>query len=269
MFRSWPSDPLATRQPSLSGPTRFSAGTRASLKNTSLKSRSSGRRPTRTACAPRPGSVGRDHQRADALVLGGVRVGAHERQQHVGVVRAGGPHLLPVDHEVVAVAHGPGAQRRQVGARARFAHPERRGHLGPQDRHGPLLLLLVGAERDQRRGDDADALRVEALIDPPPRQFLAVHVLLQERRVAATELRWVARASASRCRTSAAASGGPSPGRALLDHDRSSASASGGKFSSRKATNSARKASTSASNVSCTALPNRSAKLEGLLSSTE
>src|SRR5690349_12328525 len=43
-------------------------------------------------------------------------------------------------------------------------------------------------------------------------------------------------------------------GTSLLDHDRSSASASVGKFSSRKATNSARKASTSASNVSCTAL---------------
>ena len=41
MVRSWPSDPLATRQPPLSGPTRFSAGTRTSVKNTSLKSRSS------------------------------------------------------------------------------------------------------------------------------------------------------------------------------------------------------------------------------------
>src|ERR1700755_2217551 len=44
-------------------------------------------------------------------------------------------------------------------------------------------------------------------------------------------------------------------GTSLLDHDRSSASASAGKFSSRQATKSARKASTSASNVSCTPLP--------------
>ena len=87
----------------------------------------------------------------------------------------------------------PRAQRRQVGTGPRLAHPERRGHLGPQDRHGPLLLLLVGAERDQRRGDDADALRVEALVDPPPRQLLAVDVLLQDRRVAATELGRIAR----------------------------------------------------------------------------
>lgn len=41
MVRSCPSDPLATRQPSFSGPTRFSAGTRTSVKNTSLKSKSS------------------------------------------------------------------------------------------------------------------------------------------------------------------------------------------------------------------------------------
>jgi hypothetical protein len=41
MFRSWPSDPLATAHPWFSSPTRFSAGTRTSLKNTSLKSMSS------------------------------------------------------------------------------------------------------------------------------------------------------------------------------------------------------------------------------------
>ena len=41
MFRSWPSEPLATCQPPFSGPMRFSAGTRTSLKKTSLKSTSS------------------------------------------------------------------------------------------------------------------------------------------------------------------------------------------------------------------------------------
>ncbi len=47
------------------------------------------------------GRGGGNDQRADALVLGRVRVGAHERQQEVGVVGAGCPHLLTVDHEVV------------------------------------------------------------------------------------------------------------------------------------------------------------------------
>ena len=42
MARSWPSEPVATRQPWWSSPIRFSAGTSTSSKNTSLKSRSSG-----------------------------------------------------------------------------------------------------------------------------------------------------------------------------------------------------------------------------------
>ena len=64
MVRSWPSAPLATRQPPLSGPTRFSLGTRTSVKNTSLKSRSSllahGReRPAHQARGCRWGSAAR------------------------------------------------------------------------------------------------------------------------------------------------------------------------------------------------------------------
>jgi len=51
------------------------------------------------------------------------------------------------------------------------------------------VLLLVAAERQQRGGDDADPLRVEAMVDAPPRQFLAVHELLQDAGVAAAELR--------------------------------------------------------------------------------
>ena len=65
------------------------------------------------------------------------------------------------------------------------------------------------SERDQRRGDDADALRVVSLVDPPSRQFQLIDVLLQDRGVAAAELGRVVRAPASRCRTSAAASDGP------------------------------------------------------------
>jgi len=42
MVRSCPSEPCATRHPPFSSPTRFSRGTRTSVKNTSLKSRSSG-----------------------------------------------------------------------------------------------------------------------------------------------------------------------------------------------------------------------------------
>ena len=44
------------------------------------------------------------------------------------------------------------------------------------------------AERDQRGGDDADALWVEGQVDPSAREFQLVDVLLQDRGVAAAEL---------------------------------------------------------------------------------
>ena len=197
--------------------------------------------------------LGGDEQHADALVLGHIRIGAHKGQQHVGVMRTGGPHLLPVDDELVAVPDGLRAQRRQIGTGARLTHPDRRRHLAAQDRHGPLLLLLVGAERQDRRRDDADTLRIEAVVDPPPRQFLTVHVLLEYRRVAATELAAGCPAAASRGRTAAPATAAPSSGMCEHDCGRSVVCASSGRCSSRKAENSARNCSTSASNVSCTA----------------
>ncbi len=139
------------------------------------------------------GAVGRDHQHAQAAVLGGVGVGADEGQDHVGVVRARRPHLLAVDDEPVAVEHGPGAQAGQVGARVRLAHPERGGDLAPQDRPRPALLLLLGAEGQDRRGDDAHALRVVARVDAAAAQLLLVHELLDQAGVAAPVLGRVAR----------------------------------------------------------------------------
>ena len=143
--------------------------------------------------AGHPGRVGGNQQCADPLVFGRVGIGADEGEQHVGVVRAGRPDLLTVDDEVVAVAHRTRAQAGEVGARAGFAHAERRRDLGAQDGHRPPLLLFVRAERQQRRRDDADALRIERVIDAPPRQLLAVHELLEDVRVAAAELRRISR----------------------------------------------------------------------------
>ena len=63
-----------------------------------------------------------DDQAGDALVLGGVGVGAHVQLTPVGAVPERRPDLLAVDHEVVAVAHGAGAQRREIGAGFRLRH---------------------------------------------------------------------------------------------------------------------------------------------------
>jgi hypothetical protein len=100
----------------------------------------------------------------DALVLGQVRVGAGDEDRPAGVVGAGRPHLLAVHDPVVAVPDRPGAQPRQVGARAGFGEQLAPDLLaGPQRPQEALLLLLGAVAQDGRGGHaeaDADAPRV-------------------------------------------------------------------------------------------------------------
>ncbi len=49
-----------------------------------------------------------DHQTADALVLGGVRIGAHKQLDVVGAVGKAGPDFLAVDHKIVALFNSSG-----------------------------------------------------------------------------------------------------------------------------------------------------------------
>ena len=96
------------------------------------------------------------------LCFGSVGVGAHEAEAPVGVVRARRPHLLAVDDEVVAVEH----RRGSAGSRGRCPAP---GSLIP--RHHAISARSVGSRNRSccsggavvvdRRGDDAEALRVE------------------------------------------------------------------------------------------------------------
>jgi hypothetical protein len=50
--------------------------------------------------------------------FGCIPVGAGHEHAEVGVVRAGVPHLLPVDHPLVAVEHGGGGEAGEVAAGA-------------------------------------------------------------------------------------------------------------------------------------------------------
>ena len=89
-------------------------------------------------------------------MLLGLRVGAHRQPHVVGVCDQAGPHLLAVDDVVVTVAHRRGAQRSKVGARAGLGVADgevkvTRGDLGQEE-----LLLLLGAERHDRRRDAVD-----------------------------------------------------------------------------------------------------------------
>ena len=53
-----------------------------------------------------------DEDERDAAVLGHVGVGAHEQEAPVAALGGGVPHLLTVDDELLAVAHGAAGERR-------------------------------------------------------------------------------------------------------------------------------------------------------------
>ncbi|GIU87553.1 MAG: hypothetical protein KatS3mg009_2068 [Acidimicrobiia bacterium] len=174
--RSWASVVMATRQPSSTGPRVHSTGTRTSVKNTSLKSRSpvivvSGR-------TSMPGRRMSTSRQVMPRCLGASRVGAHEELAPVGEVRQGRPRLLPVDDPVVAVAHGGGAQRREVGACVRLREPLAPDVVAAQHPRQERALLGLGAVRDDRRGDVGQADRVERAGRARPVHLLGVHDLL-------------------------------------------------------------------------------------------
>ena len=109
---------IATCHPWFFSPTRFFFGTRTSSKKTSLKPRVAGHldeRPNGHA-----GTGGVEEQIADALVLGGIGIGAHQQEDHVRKLRERGPDLLPVDDEIIPIFDRAG-QRSQVGTGARLA----------------------------------------------------------------------------------------------------------------------------------------------------
>ena len=105
--------------------------------------------------ADRPdGDAGRlhvDQHERDAELLLGLGVGPDQAEDPVGPLRERGPRLLAVDHVGVAVADGPGGQRREVGPGVGLGEP-----LAPPDvevgrrRQEPLLQLLAAERRDHR-----------------------------------------------------------------------------------------------------------------------
>ncbi|MNE18700.1 hypothetical protein D3C80_1117500 [compost metagenome] len=98
-----------------------------------------------------------DQQEGDAALLLGLRVGAHQAEDHVGVLAEGCPGLLAVDHVVVAVAHRAGLQRGQVGAGARLGVALAPPVAAVEDARQVAGLLLGGAELDDHRRDHVDA----------------------------------------------------------------------------------------------------------------
>ena len=107
----------------------------------------------------RPGKTlggGRHDQHRDAAVLLGLRVGAHRQPDPVGVCDQAGPHLLAVDHVVVAVADRGGTQVGQVGAGTGLRVADREVQFAGGDLGQEEFLLFLGAERHDRRRHAVD-----------------------------------------------------------------------------------------------------------------
>src|SRR5262245_23724024 len=97
--------------------------------------------------------VHRDDEHRDALVLLRLGVGADGEPAVVGAAGEAREHLLAVDDVLVAVAHGPGRQRGEVGAGARLRVADAEVDPALEDLGQELGFLLVGAEVHDRRPD--------------------------------------------------------------------------------------------------------------------
>ncbi len=85
------------------------------------------------------------------------RIGARHQREDRRLVRVGDEALRAVDDVVfIAFAHGGGAHRRRVGARARFGEAEACDRLAAREFGQPLFLLIVAAEHDDALAADAD-----------------------------------------------------------------------------------------------------------------
>ena len=90
-----------------------------------------------------PGDLQVDREDRDAGVLGGARVRAHREPDVVGVAGEAREDLLPVDHVVVAVAHGAGRERREIGAGAGLGVADAEVDRALEDARQEEALLLV------------------------------------------------------------------------------------------------------------------------------
>ncbi|GCC45919.1 hypothetical protein chiPu_0030186, partial [Chiloscyllium punctatum] len=100
-----------------------------------------------------------EQDEADAVVLLGRRIGAHQAEDPVGIVGVGGPDLLAVDDVVVTVADRAGLQRGEVRAGVRLGIALAPADQARGDLRQMLLLLLLGAVFQQRRPEHRDAER--------------------------------------------------------------------------------------------------------------
>src|SRR6185437_6810059 len=123
-----------------------------------------------------------DEDEADALVLFCERVGAHQAEDPIRLVGVGGPDLVAVDQEMLALRHRARLQAGEVGARLGLAIALAPADLAARDprQMRALLLLAAGFEQHRAQHPDAEALQRRPAIEPP-------HLFLEDARFAGNE----------------------------------------------------------------------------------
>ena len=158
IWRSWCSDDIATFQPPLSGPSRFSAGTSTSSRKTS-QNVSSEIDAIRMGSIRTPGDCRSRIRQEMPRCLGASGIGAGIQGAPPRQVGLGGPDLVAVDPEHVPVPYRAGAQAGEVGPGFRFGHAKRPPLVTAQQRNEQTVDLLGRAELTDAGCGDAGTRR--------------------------------------------------------------------------------------------------------------
>ena len=97
----------------------------------------------------------RNHEVAEVAMPRRVRVGHEGAEEVVRLFHAADPYLLPVQDEVVAVAHRSALEGGEVGAGVRLGEVLEGDLVGAEQRLEELVLLSVVRPDQQRREDEA------------------------------------------------------------------------------------------------------------------
>ena len=128
------------------------------------------------------------HEHGEAAMLRHVPVRPREAQAPVRPPRAGRPDLRPVEHPLVAVAHGSGLGAGDIGSTRRFGQELHPDLLAAEDGRKVPALLLLGSEVEDQSGARLQRGNLEAsrvLVQP---DLLVERVLVSRRQALASVL---------------------------------------------------------------------------------
>src|SRR5208282_4142859 len=127
------------------------------------------------------GAVHVCQQVAQAPVLRRLGIGPNEQDTHVSVMGLGGPHLLPIDEEVIALLDSLSLQRGEIRTGIGFRKPLAPDLAGGKNSRQITTLLLFAAPGHDGWARHPDADPVYHVRRVGPAEFFAVDELLQKR----------------------------------------------------------------------------------------